>query len=451
MKKRQIVVVGGIAAGTSAAAKAARFNPHAEVILLEQSETISYGVCEIPYLIAGEIKEEEKLVIFSPEKFSRQKGVTVKTLHKVEKIIPNKRKLVVRDLNKSELKEFSYDKLIITTGASPKKLNIAGEDSGNVFPVRWRDGAKKILKYLETENPKKIAIIGGGLVGVEMAEAFKKLEKEVTLIHQFSLPLEILEDETRECVLKELTANGVNFIGNAKTEAFITSPKGKVEYVITNKGTFETDLVIVAIGVDPNVALAKTAGLRLGKTGAIFVNNLQRTSNDNIFAAGDCCEVKNIVNGKMSYIPLATIAARAGRVAGENAAGGNTKFDGAIYSVAVRVFNLEIARVGLSSAEALQIYKIVTETIVSDSKIPFMPGNKKITLKLIIDQISKRIIGANIYGEAGAALRANTLAIAIQNKMTINDLAHSDLIYSPPFAPLWDPILVAANQVIKKL
>lgn len=451
MKKRQIVVVGGIAAGPSAAAKAARFNPHAEVILLEQSETISYGVCEIPYLIAGEIKDEARLVIFDTENFSRQKGVTVKTLHKVEIIIPNKRKLVVRDLDKSELKEFRYDKLIITTGASPKKLNIAGEDSRNVFSVRSRDEAKNILKYLETEDPKKIAIVGGGFVGVEMAEAFRKLEKEVSLIHQFSLPLEILEDETSECVLKELTANGVNFIGNTKTEALITSPKGKVEYIITNKGTFETDLVIVAIGVDPNVALAKNAGLRLGKTGALLVNNLQRTSDDNIYAAGDCCEVKNIINGKMSYIPLATIAARAGRVAGENAAGGNTKFEGAIFSAAVRVFNLEVARVGLSSAEASQNYKIVTETIVSDSIIPFMPGNKKITLKLIIDHTSKRIIGANIYGEAGAALRANTLAVAIQNKMSIKDLANSDLIYSPPFAPLWDPILVAANQVMKKL
>ncbi len=451
MKKRQIVVVGGKAAGPSAAAKAARINPHAEVILLEASETISYGICEIPYLISGEIKDEAKLVIFDAENFSLQKSVTVKTLHKVERLIPNKRKLVVRDLNTSELKEFKYDKLIITTGARPKKLNIAGEDSRNIFSVRSREDARNILRYLESENPKKVAIIGGGFVGIEMAEAFRKLDKEVTLIHQFSLPLEVLENETSEFVLKELTTNGVNFIGNAKTEAFIKSPKGKVEYIITNKGTIETDLVIVAIGVEPNVAFAKNTGLRLGKSGALLVNNLQRTSDDNIFAAGDCCEVKNIVSGKMSYIPLATIAARAGRVAGENAAGGNTKFEGAIFSTAVRVFNLEVARVGLSSAEAIKNYKIVTEIIVSDSIIPFLPGNKKITLKLIIDQTTKQIIGANIFGEAGAALRANTLAIAIQNKVCIKDLANSDLIYSPPFAPLWDPILVAANRVVKRL
>lgn len=452
MKKRRIIVIGGMAAGPSAAAKAARLNPNADVVLFEQTENISYGICEVPYVISGEIDNEDKLVIYTPERLSQEKRITVKILHRVEKIITNKHKVVVRNLSNSEIKEYEYDKLIIATGASAKKLNIPGEDCRNVFHLRNRDDAKNILNYIKSEKPKHATIIGGGYIGIEMAEAFRKTDMEITLLHRYYFPLETFEPETSEVVLEELIKNGINFVANAKTEAFLKSKDEKVEYVLTNSGSFETDLVIVAIGVEPNVSLAKNAKLRIGNTGAISVNNSQQTSNEDIYAAGDCAEVTNIVTGKPAYIPLASIASRSAWIAGENSAGGRSKFDGAINSSALRIFNLEVARVGLSSKEAASArFKVVTDIIVSNSIIPLMPDNKKVTIKLVVDQVSNRILGANVFGEGGAVSRANVLAAVIQKKFTVKDLSSLDMIYAPPFAPLWDPILISSNSIKKKL
>lgn len=452
MKRSTIIVIGGIAAGPSAAAKAARTNPHAEVILFEQSETVSYGVCEIPYLIGGEIEDETKLVLFSPEKLAAEKNISVKVLHRVEKIIPNKRNIIVRDLNANTLKEYHYDRLIIATGAVPKKLNIDGENARNVFYVRSRAETLALMNFLKTENPKRAVIIGGGFIGLEMAEAFRKRNLEVTIIHNDNLPLDNFEIETSEEVLKELKKQGIEFIPNAKTEAFIKSKSEKIEFVITNRGSFEADIVVIATGIAPNTGLAKGAGIRLGVNGAIKVNNFQETSIDRIYAAGDCCEVKNIVTGKPAYIPLATVASRSAWVAGENAAGERAKFAGGIYSAALKLFSLEIAKVGISSKEAAAArYRVVTDFITTNSRIPFMPGNKKLSVKLIVDQTSRKILGANVFGEDGGALRANTLAVAIQQKLTVDELSKLDLIYAPTFSPLWDPILIAANSMKKKL
>lgn len=452
MKRSTIIVIGGIAAGPSAAAKAARTNPHAEVILFEQSETVSYGVCEIPYLIGGEIENETKLVLFSPEKLASEKNISVKILHRVEKIIPNKRKIIVRDLNANTLKEFQYDRLIIATGAVPKKLNIEGENARNVFYVRSRAETLALMNFLKTENPKKAVIIGGGFIGLEMAEALRKRNLEVTILHNDNLPLDNFEIETSEEVLKELKKQEIEFIPNAKTEAFIKSKSEKIEFVITKRGTFEADLVVIAIGLVPNTGLAKAAGIRLGLNGAIKVNNYQETSIDRIYAAGDCCEVKNIVTGKPAYIPFATVASRSAWVAGENAAGERSKFAGGIYSAALKIFSLEIAKVGISSKEATTLrYKVTTDFITTNSRIPFMSGNKKLSVKLIVDQTSRKILGANVFGEDGAALRANTLAAAIQQKLTVDELSKLDLIYAPTFSPLWDAILIAANSIKKKL
>ncbi len=452
MKRNTIIVIGGLAAGPTAAAKSARTNPKAEVILFEQSETVSYGVCEIPYLIGGEIQDESKLVLFSPEKLATKKNFSVKILHRVEKIIPNNRIILVRDLNANTLKEYHYDKLIIATGAYPKKINIDGENARNVFYVRSRAETLALMNFMKTENPKKAIIVGGGFIGLEMAEAFRKRNLDVTILHNDNLPLKNFEIETREEVLKELTKQKIEFIPNVKVEAFIKSKSEKIEYVITNRGTFEADLVVVAIGIIPNTALAKAAGVRLGINGAIKVNNYQETSIDRIYAAGDCCEVKNIVTGKPAYLPFATVASRSARVAGENAAGAHSKFEGGIYSAALKLFSLEIAKVGISSIEATALrYKVETDFITSNSKIPFMPGNKKLSIKLIVDQTSRKILGANLFGEDGAALRANTIAVAIQQKLTVNELSKLDLIYAPTFSPLWDPILVVANSIKKKL
>lgn len=452
MKRLQILVVGGLAAGPSAAAKAIRTNPNAEVVMFEQTETISYGLCEAPYAISGEIPDEKKLVVYTPEHLQTEKGFEVKTLHRVEKILPTKHKIIVRDLRCGELVEYQYDKLILATGASPRKLNVDGDGARNVFHVSSREDTLNILNYLDAEHPQNAVLIGGGYIGMEMSEALKRQGMEVTLLHRHKLPMSGLEEETRERVVEELTTNGVRFITNARVESLLQDSSGKVNHVMTNKGSFDVDIVILSLGVTPNVQLAKDAHIRLGPTGAITTDQRQQTNIDGIYAAGDCCEVKNVVNGKPMYLPLATIASRQGWVAGENAAGGHARFTGAIRAIAVRVFGLEVAQVGLSSDEAREAgFEVATKTISAWEKIALMPGSTKVTIVLIMDKRSHRILGANVYGGDGAVLRANTLGVAIQHKLTIEDVSRFDMIYAPPFAPLWDPILIAANEGKKKL
>jgi len=450
--KKTILVIGGLAAGPSAAAKAKRVNPNADVILFEQGEFISYGICEIPYYISGEVSDEKKLTPFSPQTFQDLKGVTVKTFHRVEQIIPQKKLIVVRDLSRGELKEYKYNSLIVATGSSAKKLNIENENARNVFHVKSLDDGFAIKKFVAENKPKKAIIIGGGYVGMEMAETLRRLNLHVTILHQRNLPMRGLENDTREKIFEQLSANGIEFVSNVKTEAFLLGKNGLVSHVFTNKGTYEADIVILSLGVVPNVELARNAKIRIGKLNGIITDTKQMTSVENIYAVGDCCEVKNIVNGKPMLIPLATIASRQGWIAGENAAGGNVKYGGAIRAIALRLFDLEIAHVGISSEEAKESgFDIHIEKISTHNKISFMPESARITIIGIFDKRSGRILGANLFGGDGTVLRANTLAIAIQQKLTANDIANFDLSYAPPFSPLWDAVLVLGNAARKNL
>lgn len=451
MKPRRIIVVGGLAAGPSAAAKAKRVNAAADVTILEAGETVSYGICESPYAIAGTIADETRLVAYTPERLRDEKGVTVKTLHLVQRIVPAKRKVIARDLRARASVELEYDALILATGANPRRLGVPGEDAPNVFRLRSRDDTLGIMKFLRTESPREAVIVGGGYIGMEMADALRTAGLDVAIIHHRRLPMAGLEEATRERILQELTGNGVHFVTNAAVEGMQVDGTGRVRNVITNRGTFEAGIVIVAAGVQPNVGLARDARIRLGPTGAIATDERQLTSMEGIYAAGDCSEVKNIVTGKPMYQPLATIASRAARVAGENAAGGRALFKGAIRAMGLKVFGIEVAHVGIGSAEAeRQGFRPARVTVTAPSTVAIMPGSEKITITLIVDRRSDRILGANVYGGRGAVLRADTIGVAIQHGMTPADVARLDLIYAPPFAPLWDPILVAAHQAEKE-
>lgn len=448
---RRILVIGGLAAGPSAASKAKRKDPNSEVILFEQGEHISYGICEIPYYIAGEVAEN-KLVVNTPAQLREKRGVEARTLHRVEEILPIKKKIIVRDLQSGRTTEESFDRLIIATGSRPEELTVKGGDARNIFTVKSLEESFRINSYIETEKPKRAVIIGGGYIGMEMADALRARKLEVTMIHIFSLPMNGLERETRERVCQQLESNGVQFIGPATTEGFVVDASLRATHVVTNRGTFEADIIIVAIGVKPNNQLAVKAGVRVGTSGGILTDQRQQTNFDNIYAAGDCCEVKNLVNNKSMFIPLATIASKQGWVAGENAAGGKAAFRGAIRAIAVRVFGLEVARVGLSVEESTASgFDVITETITAFSKVAMMPGSEKVWITTIADKRSKRLLGVNMWGKDGVVLRANTFAVAIQHKITVEEMQQWDLAYSPPFTPLWDPILVAANELSKKL
>jgi len=448
---RRIVVIGGLAAGPSAASKAARTNPEAEVVLLEQGESVSYGICEIPYYVSGEVAAEG-LTPFTPESLRTSRRIDVRVLHRAEEIQPYRRTIIVRNLRESAVAEMRYDRLIVATGARAKRLGFPGEEARNVFRVRALEEALALRKFLEQERPRTAVIVGGGFIGMEMADALKARGLDVTVVHNDALPMKGLERETRERVREELEKNGVRFAGPCRVEGFIRGRDETVSHVATSEGSMESGIVVVAIGVEPETALARSAGVRVGATGGIVTDQRQQTSADNILAAGDCCEVKNLVTGRQCYIPLATIASKAGWTAGENAAGGNAVYRGAIRSIAVRVFSLEVAQVGAGEEEARKGgIDAVSETVTAWSRVKSMPGSRQVTIRLLADRKTGRLLGANVHGGEGAVLRANTLAAAIQQRVTIAEMQQWDLAYSPPFTPLWDPLLVAANAMNRKI
>ena len=448
---RRIIVVGGLAAGPSAASKAVRVNPDAEVVLFEQGEDVSYGICEMPYYIGGEVKEED-LVAYTPERLREQKGIDVRTLHRVEEILPSQRLVVVRNLRTGAVAEERYDRLILALGSNPRLPGWSGEKARNVFTVKSLQEGLNIRKFLDEEHPETAVIVGGGYIGMEMADTLARRGLGVTVLHRYSLPFHGLERRTRERVRQELEQHGVQFRGNVETQGLVMGSDQRVGHVVTSDGSCKADMVILSMGVEPNTFLARECGINLGLRGGIMTDQRQQTSVDNIYAAGDCCEVKNLVNNRSMFIPLATIASKAGWVAGENAAGGSAVFRGAVRAIAVRIFDIEVAHVGLSSEEAAASgFDVVTETISAWSKVAVMPSSSQVTVTTIADRRSGRLLGVNIYGEQGAVLRANTFAVAIQHKLTIGDIQQWDLAYSPPFTPLWDPILVAANATRKKL
>lgn len=451
--KRRILVIGGLAAGPSAASKAKRVDPEADVLLFEQGEYISYGVCEIPYFLSNEIVEASKLIIYSPENLQKEKGVTAKTYHHVEEILPSRKEIRVRNLREGTSKAEHYDKLIIATGSTPKALGIEGDKSRNVFIVKALDEAYALKKFLDEEKPRRAVIVGAGFIGLEMSDAFLRRGLEVTLLHNGELPMSKLEEEGKKVVLEEIRKQGVNFVPSAKVEWLGVGAKGNVVAVGTPDRTIETDLVIVAVGVVPNTGLAKAAGIHTGNFGGISVDDKMRALGaENIYAAGDCCELRNIVTKKPMYLSLATLASKTGWIAGENAAGGIAAFKGTIRAIGVRIFNIEVAHVGLSAREAKEAsFDAATHTIQAYSKPGMMPGATKLQITLIADRKSRRLLGANVIGERGAVLRANTLAVAIRHGLTIDDVAQFDLIYTPPYAPLWDGINISAQQMKKRM
>ena len=451
--KRRILVIGGLAAGPSAAAKAKRVDPEAEVVLFEQGEYISYGICEIPYFVSNEIGDARKLVVFTPVRLEKEKGVTANVLQTVEKILPSKKEIHIRNFNDGTTQNERYDKLIIATGSNPKTLNIEGENCRNVFAVKGLQEAYALKKFIDEERPRRAVIVGAGFIGLEMADAFVRRGIEVTMVHNGPLPMSKLEEDGKKLVLEEIQKHGVTFLPNTKVDWLGVGAKGTVVAVGTPDTTIETDFVVVAVGVKPSIKLAEEAGIQIGALGGIRVDDKMKVLDaENIFAAGDCCELRNMVTNKPMVISLATTASKTGRVAGENAAGGNAAFKGAIRAIGVRVFDKEVAHVGLSLKETKDSnYDGVAHTIRSQSRVGIMPGAKEILFTLIADRKTRRLLGANVIGEEGAVLRANTLAVAIRHGMSIDEVEQFDLIYTPPYAPLWDGMAIAAEQLGKEL
>jgi NADPH-dependent 2,4-dienoyl-CoA reductase/sulfur reductase-like enzyme len=472
MGKERLVVIGGVAAGMSAASSYKRLKPEAEAIVLERDYFISYGSCSLPYYVSDDVKDFNQLISLTP-KMASDRGIDVRTRHEVSDIDLEKRQVHVKNLEKNEAFMLDYDKLVISTGGLPIKPPLPGIDLDHIFTIRTLlDGIaiKKFIddwgafevcvgspeclyvnRYGDEKRTMKAVIVGGGYIGMEMCESLRKRGLDVAVIEKMDRVLGTMDTEITSIVEEKLKAEGVKLYKETSVEGFKGS-KGKVEKVITDKGEFEADLVLLAIGARPNSELAKKAGIALGVAGAIQVDEHMRTNVPHVFAAGDCAEAMHLVTGKKAYIALGTTANKQGRLAGENAAGLNKKFDGIVGTAVTKIFDLEVARTGLSSVDARrEELKFLTSAIQGWSRSKAYPAGKRMTVLYIVEEGTGRLFGTQMVGQEGVAHRIDTLAACLYGRMTIDDVARLDLGYAPPFATVWDPILVGANVALKKM
>ena len=453
IKKPRIVIIGGVAAGPAAAARAARINPDAEIILYEKGSTISYATCDLTYFISQIIADEKKLVAYSPDQFSQKKGVIVRTRHRVEKIRPVQKKIYVRDLTTDVVFEDHYDRLILATGSTCFQGAFDKVIAPNFFTLKTIENAVAIRKFIESNRPGNALVLGCGFIGLEMAEAFSVLNIPTTILHQEDYPLPGFECDHRKMIQQVLEQRGIRYFGNVKINGFSQHRKThQITGINTDVGDFSPDLVLLAWGFRPNVDLAREAGIRLGSDGAISVDEQMRTSIDSIYAAGDCVELKHKVTGRPVYLPLASHAARTGKVAGDNAAGGHSVFKGTTGTVGLKFFDLEITRTGINTVTAKEMgFQPIKETIQSFTQAPLLPGAENIWVSIIADKTSQRLLGANIIGGKGSGLRINPIALALQEKVTIAEFQQTDFVYTPPISPLWDPVLACVNVLARRL
>ena len=388
----------------------------------------------------------------SPEEFKEKQGIEVFLKQRVNRLDPRAKQVEVEDLEKGEKRVVGYDKLVLASGARSRSLGLPGEEAENLFTLKDLQDAIRLKEYVDRRKPNRAGILGSGYIGLEMAEAFRSRDLETTVFYRGTLPASHLEPEISEHILKELEENGVRFLGEHKPVALNTDGGSEIVSVQTSKGQYPVDLVLSALGVVPNVEIARDAGIRLGKTGAVWTDEGQRTDQPEIYAAGDCCEVHHQVLEDLVFMPLGDVANKQGRVAGENAAGGRATFDGVVGSQCFQVFSLEVAATGITERVARDKgMDVGVQKIEASSKVHYMPGAQRLLLKIVFEKPSGRLLGGHMVGREGVARRINTLAVAVQSRLTLEALSRMDFAYAPQFSAPFDPILIAAEQALKKL
>lgn len=450
MPRERLVVIGGVAAGMSAASRARKLNPEMEIIVLEKGRHVSVGLCGLPYYLSGEISDWSELIAYDAAFFREKRGIDVRLEHEATAIEPGRKSVHALEGGSREL-TLHYDKLVIATGGAPAE-SLPGADAANVFTCNDLPGTMRLREFIEREKPRRAVIVGSGYIGLEVADAFVQRGLAVTILERSAALLEGIEPEIAGRVEAELLEHGVELIKGSAANAIEKDANGRAAAVQHGaNGRHEADLVLLATGIVPRVALAETAGIRLGATGAIAVDERMLTSVNSIYAAGDCTEVRNLVTGKPSYFPLGTTANKQGRVAGENAGGGNATFPGVVGTLVTKVFSLEVAKTGLSLLQARAAgFQPDSVTLTSTSRAKYFHG-KPVLLKLVWERASGRVLGCQMAGQEGVAKRIDVVAMALQARMSVDDLLHSDLSYAPPFAPVWEAILIAAHEAQKKL
>ncbi|MFZ5944563.1 MAG: FAD-dependent oxidoreductase [Bacillota bacterium] len=440
---RKIVVIGGVAAGASAAAKARRDDENAEVIMFEKGPYVSFANCGLPYYIGRDIKERDELFLMTPEFFYERYKVVVKVNHEVIKINPEQKNIEVTDLKTGEVFTEDYDTLVVATGGIPIKPPLSGITLDNIFTLFTVPDVDAIENALSNDSITNVAIIGGGFIGLEAAEAFLKRGKDVTLIEKMDQLLPYLDEEMALPLTLHLEDLGVKVMLGSGVKEFKGS--GKVSQIMLENGEFiETDMVILAIGAKPQLQLLKDAGLKIGAAGGVEVDPGLRTSNPHIYAGGDIIETVHLVTGKKVRIPLAGPANKQGRIIGANAAGGKRHFKGVLGTSIVKAGHLTAAKTGISEREAKDngLTYFVSYTPSLDHA-GYYPGARHLLTKLVVQEHTGKLLGAQIVGWQGVDKRIDVLATAIYAGLSVEDLEELDLAYAPPYSSAKDPVIIA--------
>ncbi len=443
MGKPKIVIVGGVAGGASAAAKARRCSEDAEIIMYEKGPEIAYANCGLPYYLSGVIDDRQNLLIVTEKLFRRRFHVDVRTNREVIKIDRARKAVIARNNETGGIEEESYDRLILSPGSTPVIPPLPGVDLPFVFTFKTLEDTDRVHQYVEGRHPQEAVIVGGGLIGMEVMENLGLRGLKVSIVEKLDQILPFLDWDMAELVRQHAEERGVKFYLSQGLKV-IESRNGS-GLVHTDTGqTLKADLVILSLGIRPNVALAREAGLEIGQTGGIKVNEFMQTSDPDIFAAGDCVESIHRVTGKPVLTPMGSAANKQGRAAGANALGREIPVKGFAGTVILKVFDLTIAKTGLSEAEARREGFDPLVTFIHPGHIAgYYPGSKPLHMKTIVDRTSRRLLGGQVIGEEGVDKRIDVLATAIYHEMDIQELLQLDLAYAPPYSAARDPVVIA--------
>lgn len=452
MTAERLVVVGGDAAGMSAASQARRLKGPAEleITAFERGHFTSYSACGIPYWIGGQVAGPEDLVARTPEEH-RARGIDVRMRTEVVELDLAGQRVRSRDLESGSESWTGYDQLVLATGARPVRPRLPGIGAHGVHGVQSLDDGRRLMTSLERTEGRRAVVVGAGYIGVEMAEALVGRGFEVTVLHRGEQPMATLDPDMGGLVHRAMNGMGIVTVSRAEVTKILTDDEGRVRAVATAAGDeYPADVVVLGIGVEPRTALARAAGLPLGLSGGLLTDLSMRVrGHGNVWSGGDCVEVLDLVSGRTRHIPLGTHANKHGQVIGSGVGGGYATFPGVVGTAVSKVCDLEIARTGLREKDALDVgLRFVTATITSTNTAGYYPGATEMTVKMLAERRTGRLLGVQIVGGAGAAKRVDVAAVALTAGMTVDQMVSLDLGYAPPFSPVWDPVLVAARKAV---
>ncbi|MEU6000613.1 FAD-dependent oxidoreductase [Streptomyces sp. NPDC047197] len=449
--RERLVVIGGDAAGMSAASQARRLKDpkELEIVAFERGHFTSYSACGIPYWVGGDVPSRDELIARTPEEH-RERGIDLRMCTEVMEIDPEGRRVRTRDLESGAEDWTAYDKLVIGTGARPIRPALPGIDAPGVHGVQTLDDGQALLETLARTPGRRAVVIGAGYIGVEMAEALIQRRYEVTVVNRGAEPMSTLDPDMGRLVHDAMSGMGIEMVNGAEVTKILTGDDGRVRAVATEDAEYPADVVVLGIGVRPETSLAQAAGLPLGQHGGLLTDLAMRVrGHENIWAGGDCVEVLDLVSGRERHIALGTHANKHGQVIGSNVGGSYATFPGVVGTAVSKVCDLEIARTGLREKEARAAgLQYATVTIESTSRAGYYPGAAVMTVKMIAERLTGKLLGVQIVGREGAAKRVDIAAVALTARMTVDQMTALDLGYAPPFSPVWDPVLVAARKAV---